>query len=112
MSKEFIEAEMKLFAEQCAEVDIVITTHGTYDWGREQYESLPLDLERYKFVVAKNPMNHRRAWGERMARVFVLDTSGPTPASVRGLPFNNQRRPWFPRDAEMKSYEPMILRGD
>ncbi len=26
MSKEFIEAEMKLFAEQCAEVDIVITT--------------------------------------------------------------------------------------
>ena len=97
---------------QSETVDIVITTHGTYDWGREQYESLPLDLERYKFVVAKNPMNHRRAWGERMARVFVLDTPGPTPASVRGLPFNNQRRPWFPRDAEMKSYEPMILRGD
>ena len=26
MSKEFIEAEMKLFLEQCREVDIVITT--------------------------------------------------------------------------------------
>lgn len=26
MSKEFIEAEMKLFLEQCKEVDIVITT--------------------------------------------------------------------------------------
>ena len=26
MSKEFIEAEMKLFMEQCKEVDIVITT--------------------------------------------------------------------------------------
>ena len=26
MSKEFIEAEMKLFAEQCKEVDIIITT--------------------------------------------------------------------------------------
>ena len=26
MSKEFIEAEMKLFTEQCREVDIVITT--------------------------------------------------------------------------------------
>lgn len=26
MSKEFIEAEMKLFMEQCREVDIVITT--------------------------------------------------------------------------------------
>jgi NAD(P) transhydrogenase len=26
MSKEFIEAEMKLFAKQCEEVDIVITT--------------------------------------------------------------------------------------
>lgn len=26
MSKEFIEAEMKLFAKQCQEVDIVITT--------------------------------------------------------------------------------------
>lgn len=26
MSKEFIEAEMKLFAKQCEEVDIIITT--------------------------------------------------------------------------------------
>lgn len=26
MSKEFLEAEMKLFMEQCKEVDIVITT--------------------------------------------------------------------------------------
>ena len=26
MSKEFIEAEMKLFAEQAAEVDVIITT--------------------------------------------------------------------------------------
>ena len=26
MSKEFIEAEMKLFAEQCREVDIIIST--------------------------------------------------------------------------------------
>lgn len=26
MSKEFIEAEMKLFGEQCREVDIVVTT--------------------------------------------------------------------------------------
>lgn len=26
MSKEFIEAEMRLFTEQCKEVDIVITT--------------------------------------------------------------------------------------
>lgn len=26
MSKEFIDAEMKLFAEQCREVDIIITT--------------------------------------------------------------------------------------
>lgn len=26
MSKEFIEAEMKLFAKQCQDVDIIITT--------------------------------------------------------------------------------------
>lgn len=26
MSKEFIEAEMKLFMEQCREVDIIVTT--------------------------------------------------------------------------------------
>ena len=30
MSKEFIEAEMALFLEQCKEVDIVITTVGPY----------------------------------------------------------------------------------
>ena len=32
MSKEFIEAEMKLFAEQCRDVDIVITTVDLYPW--------------------------------------------------------------------------------
>lgn len=34
MSKEFIEAEMALFLEQCKEVDIVITTvcHRDFSW--------------------------------------------------------------------------------
>lgn len=32
MSKEFIEAEMKLFLEQCREVDIVITTVCPVPW--------------------------------------------------------------------------------
>lgn len=95
---------------QVGEVDIIITTHASYDWGREQYESLPLDLRRYKFVVAKNPMNHRRAWGKQTVDTFILDTPGPTPASVCELPYKNQRHIWFPRDREIADFTLRILR--
>ena len=43
MSKEFIEAEMRLFMEQCKEVDIVITTVRMGLWvNRESPQLIPL----------------------------------------------------------------------
>jgi len=42
MSKEFIEAEMRLFMEQCKEVDIVITTVRMALWvNRESPQLIP-----------------------------------------------------------------------
>jgi microcystin degradation protein MlrC len=45
-----------------------------------------------------------------MKAALVLDTPGPTPATVRHLPFKNMRRPWFPLDAEMADPQPVILK--
>ena len=91
-------------------VQVLIATHATYDWGTEQLDAAGLDFSRVKFVVAKNPMNFRRAFGGVMKAALVLDTPGPTPATVRHLPFKNMRRPWFPLDAEMADPQPVILK--
>ncbi len=96
---------------QMGVAQIVITTHPTYDWGREQFDSLGLQPSDFKFIVAKNPMNFRRAYVGIMTAHHVLDTPGPTPASVRGLSFRNLRRPWFPRDEEISDCQPVVLRG-
>lgn len=81
-------------------VNILITTHATYDWGTEQLDAAGLDARSAKFVVAKNPMNHRRAFADCIRAAFVLDTPGPTPATVRHLPFQQMNRPWFPLDTD------------
>ena len=91
-------------------VQVLIATHATYDWGTEQLDAAGLDYSRVKFVVAKNPMNFRRAFGGSMKAALVLDTPGPTPATVRNLPFKNMRRPWFPLNPEMEDPRPVILK--
>ena len=89
-------------------VQVLVTTHATYDWLDEQYRSMGLDPAAAKFVVAKNPMNYRMAYGELAKAVFVLDTPGPTPATVRHLPYGNLERPFFPADPEMDEFRPVI----
>ena len=41
--------------------------------------------------------------------VFILDTPGPTPATVRSVDFKNLRRPYFPLDVEIPGLTPTIL---
>jgi len=96
---------------QIGMAQVVIATHPTYDWGREQFDSHGLRPSDFKFIVAKNPMNFRRAYADIMTAHHVLDTPGPTPASVRGLPFHNLRRPWFPRDEAISDCQPVMLTG-
>ncbi len=92
-------------------VRILVTTHATYDWRDEQYRAVDLDPAKAKFVVVKNPMNYRMAYGAFARAIFVLATPGPTPATVRNMKFEKLARPYFPLDQEIPDLQPMILRG-
>ncbi|MFN0056241.1 MAG: MlrC C-terminal domain-containing protein [Planctomycetales bacterium] len=92
-------------------VQILIATHSTYEWCGEQYDLLEMDARRSKFVVAKNPMNYRMAYGAFARGAFILDTPGPTPATLRGRKFRRLQRPYFPADPEIPDLTPRVACG-
>ena len=90
-------------------VRILLATHATYDWADEQFRSVDLDPSAAKFIVAKNPMNYHLAYSPVAAATYILDTPGPTPATVRNVPFRNLQRPWFPADPDIPNLRPTLL---
>lgn len=92
-------------------IQLMLSSFATYDWMDEQYRSVGLEASEAKFVVAKNPMNYRMAYGPLAKAVFILDTPGPTPATLRHAPFKKVRRPYFPKDADIPGLKPALLRG-
>ena len=80
------------------QVQVLIASHPTYEWCGEQFESVGLDARNAGFVVAKNPMNYRMAFGEFARATYVLDTPGPTPATLKNATYRNLERPYFPED--------------
>ncbi len=94
---------------QSGRIEICIATYPTYEWCGEQLASLGIDTAGAKFVVVKNPMNYHMVWPS--AKAFVLDTPGPTPATLRHLPFQRLQRPCFPLDPDIKSTQPIVYRG-
>ena len=70
-----------------------------------------VDPAAAKFIVAKNPMNYHLAYSPLAPRpaTDILDTPGPTPATVRGAPFRNLQRPWFPADLDIPNLRPTLL---
>jgi microcystin degradation protein MlrC len=91
------------------EIQVLITTHGTYDWADEQLRSVGFDPSQAKFIVVKNPMNYRLAYGEIAKATFILDTPGPTPATFRHVRYTHLKRPYFPLDANIPGLTPTIL---
>ena len=89
-------------------LQIVIATHPTYEWTGEQYGSVGVDASAPKFAVVKNPMNYRMVYPDAPA-VVVIDSPGPTPASVRSLPFERMRRPFFPLDDDIAGLRPTVF---
>lgn len=87
----------------CGKIQVLITTHATYDWADEQYRSMGMSAEDAMFIVAKNPMNYQNVLAQLADAVFILDTPGPTPASVKDLPFRFMQRPFFPLDDSIES---------
>ena len=90
-------------------IRILLTTHATYEWADEQFRSVDLDPAAAKFIVAKNPMNYHLSYSPLAAATYILDTPGPTPATVRHVPFRNLKRPWFPADPDIPNLLPSLL---
>jgi len=90
-------------------VQVLVASHGTYDWMDEQYRAMQLDPSEAKLIVAKNPMNYRMAYSSLVKRTFILDTPGPTPPTLRHVQYRNLQRPYFPLDEEIPGLAPTIL---
>lgn len=95
---------------QVDSLQLCIATHATYEWCGEQMKSLGVEAEDVRFVVAKNPMNYSMAFPNAHA-VYVLDTPGPTPATLRHAPFSKLQRPYFPLDDDILNLKPTIILG-
>lgn len=90
-------------------VQALVTTHGAYDWADEQFRAVGLSPPDAKFIVVKNPMNYRMAYGPIARAAFILDTPGPTPATIRGVRYKHLKRPYFPLDQDILGLAPTIL---
>ncbi len=87
---------------------VLITTYATYDWADEQFRAVELDPLSAKFIVVKNPMNYRLAYGDCPTATYILDTPGPTPATFRHVSYKKLARPYFPADPG-EVFAPTIL---
>ena len=93
------------------EIQVLVASHATYEWLDEQYRSLRLDPSTAKFIVAKNAINYRLAYGSLVKAHFILDTPGPTSPTVRHLPYTRLRPPYFPLDMDIPGLTPTILQS-
>jgi microcystin degradation protein MlrC len=89
-------------------IDVMIASHATYDWNDEQFQSVDLNTHQAKFVVVKNPMNYQMAYGSIARKAYILDTPGPTPATLKHVQFQRLQRPYFPADAEIPDLIPKV----
>jgi len=91
-------------------VRVIIMSRATYDWADEQIRTVGLDPSKAKFIVAKNPMNYRLAYGAIAKAMIVLDTPGPTPATLKHVRFKKLHRPYFPADVDIPGLQPTMLK--
>jgi microcystin degradation protein MlrC len=88
----------------------MITSRATYDWADEQIRAVGLDPAKTKFIVAKNPMNYRLAYGSIAKSMIILDTPGPTPPTLKHVNFKKLQRPYFPADVDIPGLQPTVLK--
>lgn len=90
------------------ETRVLVMSLPTYDWKDEQYRAVGLDWASAKFVVVKNPMNYRLTLAPAAKAVFILDTPGPTPPTLKHVEYERLRRPYFPADTDIATFEPLV----
>ncbi len=89
---------------------VLITTNATYDWADEQFQAMGLHPRDAKFIVVKNPMNYRVGYTGISHAEFILDTPGPTPATMKGVNYKNIARPYYPADENIPDLEFAVLK--
>jgi microcystin degradation protein MlrC len=92
-------------------IEVMITTHATYDWKDEQFCSMECDPSSCKFIVAKNPMNYRVAYGDIAKAIFILNTTGPTPATIKHVSLSKIEHPYFPAVEDIPGLVPRFALG-
>jgi microcystin degradation protein MlrC len=90
-------------------IDILVTTHATYEWHDEQYRSMGLNPSNYKIIVAKNPMNYFMTYKDLTDIFLIVDSPGPTPATCLALTYKKMQRPFFPFDSEIPGVKPHLF---
>ncbi len=90
-------------------IQVLVMTHATYDWADEQFRALGLDARAAKFVVVKNPMNHRLAYAGLYREAILLDTPGPTPAVMHHVSYQRLQRPYYPADRDIPGLKPRVF---
>lgn len=96
---------------QVGAIQILIMSQPTYDWLDEQFRAAGLDARDAKFIGVKNPMNYNFAYRDVAKAAFVVDTPGPTPPTLRHMPFKRLARPFFPVDEDIPGLQPKILKS-
>lgn len=91
-------------------IDVLIASYPTYDWNDEQFRSVGLDARRAKFIVVKNPMNFHMAYGSFATATYFVNTPGPTPPTLKSMPFRRLKRPYFPAD-DIADVQPTIYKS-
>lgn len=94
---------------QVGPISVCIASHGTYEWSGEQYDLLGLQADQAKFVIVKNPMNYGMAYGSIMQAAYILNTPGPTPATLRGVQHRRLARPYYPADPDIPNLKPTVV---
>ena len=90
-------------------IEVLVMSNATYDWADEQFRSVGLQPEKARFVVVKNPINFQVGYRDVAGAAFILDTPGPTPATLRAVTYRNMKRPYFPYDSEIPDLEPVVF---
>jgi microcystin degradation protein MlrC len=97
---------------QIGSIHVLIMSRPTYDWLDEQFHTAGLDARDAKFIGVKNPMNFNFAYRDIAKGVFIVDTPGPTPPTLRHMPFKRLLRPFFPVDDDIPGLRPTILKSN
>jgi microcystin degradation protein MlrC len=90
-------------------IHILISTRPTYDWAGEQFQSMGLQPAEAKFIVVKNPMNYRLAYAEIVRGAYILDTPGPTPATLEHIDYKRLEHPFYPQDRGLCDIVPSLV---